>query len=152
MFGSILLDAAKVPDLGTADNLKEYGITVTLSGILIVFFMLILLVFVMIAFGAVMSRISGKPKKEKAPKQKKKNKETAVAKSEAKQENDEVIAAISAAVMMMDEEVVAAISAAVNMMYEGTGVSPIIRSIKPSVKQKRSAWASAGVINNTRPF
>lgn len=152
MFGSILLDAATVPDLGVTDNLKEYGITVTLSGILIVFFMLILLVLVMVVFGAVMSRVSGKPKKEKAPKQKKKNRDATVAKAETKQENDEVIAAISAAVMMMDEEVVAAISAAVNMMYEGTGVSPIIRSIKPSVKQKRSAWATAGLLNNTRPF
>ena len=63
-----------------------------------------------------------------------------------------ILAAISAAVMMMDEEVVAAISAAVNMMYEGTGKSPIIRSIKPSTKQSRSAWKTAGVLNNTRPF
>ena len=130
------------------DNLKTHGITVTLSGIIIVFSMLVLLVIVMAVFGAVMTRISGQPKKEKQPKVKKKTN----VKTAADSDEGEVLAAISAAVMMMDEEVVAAISAAVNMMYEGTGKSPIIRSIKPSTKQSRSAWKTAGVLNNTRPF
>ena len=131
------------------DNLKTHGITVTLSGIIIVFSMLVLLVIVMAVFGAVMSRIGNKPKKEMQPKVKKK---TDLKNTAGSDEDGEVLAAISAAVMMMDEEVVAAISAAVNMMYEGTGKRPIIRSIKPSTKQSRSAWKTAGVLNNTRSF
>ena len=51
-----------------------------------------------------------------------------------------------------DEDVVAAISAAVMMMYEGTGKTPVIRSIRPANKGVRSAWGMAGVMNNTRPF
>ena len=138
----------KAENLGTIENLKTHGITVTLSGIIIVFSMLILLVLVMATFGFVMSRIGNKSKKTKQPKVNKKN----VMKNTADSDEGEVLAAISAAVMMMDEEVVAAISAAVNMMYEGTGKSPIIRSIKPSTKQSRSAWKTAGVLNNTRSF
>lgn len=139
----------KAENLGTIENLKTHGITVTLSGIIIVFSMLILLVLVMAAFGFVMTRIGNKPKKEKQPKVKKK---TDLKNTAGSDDEGEVLAAISAAVMMMDEEVVAAISAAVNMMYEGTGKSPIIRSIKPSVRQNRSAWKTAGILNNTRSF
>ncbi len=131
------------------ENLKDYGVNVTLSGMLIVFGMLILLVAVIYVFGLIMTKLSGKPKQQKE-KGGKKSKLSAELSGSA--ESDEVIAAISAAVMMMDEEVVAAISAAVNIMYEGTGVSPIIRSIKPSKIGRRSAWATAGVMNNVRPF
>ena len=48
-----------------AENFKQYGGTVTLSGLIIVFAMLILFVFVIAAFGAIMSRTAGKPKKAK---------------------------------------------------------------------------------------
>ena len=132
------------------ENLKNYGINITLSGVIIVFAMLVLLVFVIYIFGLVMTKFFGQPKKDKV-KKKKKNK-LLVKNSADEVEDDEVLAAISAAVMMMDEEVVAAISAAVNMMYEGTGKTPFIRSIKPQLKQRRSAWATAGVMNNTRHF
>lgn len=139
----------KTEDLGVVENLKTHGITITLSGIIIVFSMLVLLVIVMALFGYVMASINGKPKTEK--KSKIKN-STNLNNSAGSDDEGEVLAAISAAVMMMDEEVVAAISAAVNMMYEGTGKRPIIRSIKPSIKQNRSAWKTAGVLNNTRSF
>ena len=51
-----------------------------------------------------------------------------------------------------DDETVAVISAAVAMMYEGTGKIPVIRSGKPAATGVRSAWKTAGVLNNTRPF
>ncbi len=145
MFEFITL-AAK--DYGIVENLKSHGITVTASGFGIVFLMLIFLILVMSAFGAVMSR-AGKSKKEKQPKA---NKNIKSDNTDTSDDSDEVLAVISAAVMMMDEEIVAAISAAVNMMYEGSGKRPIIRSIKPAGAEKRSAWATAGVINATRPF
>ena len=55
-------------------------------------------------------------------------------------------------VVVCDDDVIAAISAAVMMMYECSGKTPIIRSIRPAVKSSRSAWANAGVMNNTRSF
>lgn len=131
----------------TAENFKQYGGTITLSGLLIVFAMLILFVFVIAAFGAVMSRATGKPKKAKpaaVPEKKAQPKAAAkVSVPAASAKNPDGI----------DGETVAAISAAVAMMYEGTGKTPVIRSIRPASQQGvRSAWKTAGVLNNTRPF
>lgn len=48
------------------------------------------------------------------------------------------------------EEVVAAISAAVYMMYGTSGAA--VTSIRRSAQPARSAWAMAGLLENTRPF
>lgn len=133
-----------VKDYGIAGNLKDHGINVTLSGVLIVFAMLVLLVGVIWAFGAIMTRITGQNKPPKAKKEKTEQpKAVAVVKSPAP---------VVASAATEDEDVLAAISAAIMMMYEGTGKTPVIRSVRPAVKGVRSAWASAGIANNTRPF
>ena len=127
--------------LNIIENLKSYGITVTLSGLIIVFSMLIILILLMIIFGAVMSRISGQPKKNKTPKIPK-----------VKEEKKSQLHVVQEDNASDDDGVIAAISAAVMMMYECSGKTPIIRSIRPAVKSSRSAWANAGVMNNTRSF
>ncbi len=140
MFDFITLAAKDYGNIG--ENFSEYGGNVTLSGVLIVFAMLVLLVFIISIFGFVMSRLAGganKPKKVKEPKIEKK---TEVPK----------VPVVTATANAEEEDVIAAISAAVMMMYEGTGKTPVIRSIRPAVKGVRSAWATAGVVNNTRPF
>ncbi len=48
------------------------------------------------------------------------------------------------------EEVVAAIAAAVYTLYGSAGHT--ITSIKRSERPARSAWATAGLLENTRPF
>lgn len=48
------------------------------------------------------------------------------------------------------EEVVAAIAAAVYTLYGSTGHT--ITSIKRAERPARSAWATAGLLENTRPF
>lgn len=132
-----------VPDLGKAGNMKEYAGSVTLTGLIIVFAMLILLVLIITVFGLVMSSVSGNAKKNKESVPKK-----VVAKPVAKVDvNPTQIKTES-----NDDGVIAAISAAVMMMYEGTGKTPVIRSIKPVVTGGRSAWKQAGILNNTRSF
>ncbi len=139
----LFLNFLKVQNHGnTIDNLKDSGINVTLSGLLIVFSMLVLLVVILSIFGVIMSRASGAPKKEKKVKEPKIEKKQVV-------KTAPVVTGVSAS---DEDEIVAAISAAVMMMYEGTGKTPIIRSIRPSQKGIRSAWSMAGVMNNTRPF
>ena len=123
-----------------AENMGTYGGNVTGSGLVIVFAMLVLLVIIISVFGMVMSRLSGAPKKEKPKKEPKvevKPSAPAAPVTTASSEEDDIVAAISAAVMMM---------------YEGTGKTPVIRSIRPAAKGVRSAWGMAGVMNNTRPF
>ena len=123
--------------LTTFDNLKTYGVTVTLSGVIIVFSMLVLLVVVIGVFGALMSKTSSSNK-------------TPVTKAEVVEHSP--VPAVNALSSSEDEDVIAAISAAVMMMYEGTGKTPVIRSIRPAQRGVRSAWSMAGVMNNTRPF
>ncbi len=123
------------------DNMSVYGGNVTMSGLLIVFAMLVLLVVILAVFGSIMSRISGAPKKEKPKKEPKVEKKV-----------DVPAASVVSVSASDDEDVIAAISAAVMMMYEGTGKTPVIRSIRPAIKGVRSAWGMAGVMNNTRPF
>ena len=51
------------------------------------------------------------------------------------------------------EEVVAAISAAIAMMYEGSDTKYVIRYIKPAKKNgERPIWAQIGIQNNTKAF
>lgn len=121
-------------------NITDSGINVTLSGILIVFAMLVLLVVILILFGAVMSGVSKSPKKEK--------KETPKPVKKAEPSSAPVVKSVSDD----SEDVIAVISAAVAMMYEGTGITPVIRSVRPAQKGVRSAWATAGIMNNTRSF
>ncbi|MBQ3550276.1 MAG: OadG family protein [Clostridia bacterium] len=122
-----------------AENMGTYGGNVTGSGLVIVFAMLVLLVIIISVFGMIMSRLSGAPKKEKP-------------KKEPKAVAAPVAVAAPAPVASEEDDVIAAISAAVMMMYEGTGKTPVIRSIRPAAKGVRSAWGMAGVMNNTRPF
>ncbi len=134
-----------VKDFGNAgDNLKEYGGNVTLSGLLIVFAMLVLLVALIWVFGMIMVSIGGKKVKKPAiSKQEKPKKDV---------KKQVPVATVKSNVVNDDEnEIIAAISAAVALMYEGTGKTPVIRSIRPAVSS-RSAWKTAGIANNTRAF
>ena len=135
---------ASVQDLGTKGNLEKYAGNVTLSGLLIVFCMLVLLVLLIAGFGMIMVKLTGKPKAAKVQKPIK-------AEPVKKPINAEKIAKHITTVADNEDEVIAAISAAVMMMYEGTGVKPVIRSIRPAVAS-RSAWKMAGISNNTRSF
>ena len=131
-----------VKDLGTMGNLKEYAGNVTLSGLVIVFGMLVLLVLIIAIFGFIMGGTRKKAVKSEA------------AKSEIKApvKNSGAAAPVSKPVVKNDDSVVAAISAAVAMMYEGTDKTPVIRSIKPASTGVRSIWKQAGILNNTRSF
>lgn len=124
-----------------ADNMSNYGGNVTLSGMLIVFSMLVLLVVIISIFGFIISGTVRSKKKNKVevPLDEKPVKPTTPVAPVSNNSSE-------------DEEVIAAISAAVMMMYEGTGKTPVIRSIRPAQKGVRSAWGMAGIMNNTRPF
>lgn len=125
--------------IGDGYTWAEAG-SLAISGITIVFLMLVLLVVVIFIFGKIMDNLNGtpKPKKEKTISP---QKAATIAKN----------AKIS--VEESNEDVVAVIAAAVGYLYSDSGVKPVIRSIKRSNdKAGRSAWATAGVTQNTRAF
>ena len=122
------------------------AINVTFTGVSVVFGMLVLLVLVLMIFGFIsgtMTKIANK----KAEKVNKAN----LAKLAAQAEQEEVISQPITTVSN-DEQIVAVISAAVAMMYENSGKKPVIKAIKKSSTSRRTAWASAGLADNTRSF
>ncbi len=110
---------------------QNYALDVTVCGLIIVFSVLILLVIIISVFGKIMDKVNGKPSKKKSETIK-----PFVAVPEVKAEND--------------EEIVAAISAAVATMYEGSDKTPVIKTIRPIAK--RSEWKHSGVVENMRSF
>lgn len=130
-------------------TLAEKGITsakVVLTGFVVVFAMLILLIFIIKIYSAIVQKAQSAGSNSKKGK---KNKDEKPAEKPAVAPAPVVTA--SAATDGISDEVVAVISAAVATMY-GSSEKARIKSIKKSSDGGRSAWAKAGVLDNTRPF
>ena len=118
------------------------ALSVLFSGIVIVFIVLIILIIVVGLFDKVLEALTGKKKKEKAPKEptppapKVEAPKAAPVALEAKGDDDEVIAVISAAVAPMGSE---------------DGKTYRIKSVK-RVREARNPWHMAGISQNTMPF
>lgn len=133
-------------------SLFDIGAITTITGLVLVFAMLLFLVFVLYIFGWVSSFIkkSSEKKANKAKEELLKH----FSDSDDNVANEEVLndSALSKPTSDgINEEIIAAISAAVSVMYAGSGKKPVIKAVKKS-GTRRSAWASAGVANNTRNF
>ena len=126
-------------------SLAEKGIAsakVVLTGFVVVFAMLILLIFIIKIYGSIIQKAqnAGKKSKEK--------------KAETVAETPAPVVATPVAPAQTDgvsDEVVAVISAAIPTMY-GSSEKARIKSIKKSSDGGRSAWAKSGVLDNTRPL
>ena len=130
-------------------TLAEKGITsakVVLTGFVVVFAMLILMIFIIKIYSAIVQKAQSAGSNSKKAK---KNKDEKPAEKPAAAPAPVVTA--SAATDGISDEVVAVISAAVATMY-GSSEKARIKSIKKSSDGGRSAWAKAGVLDNTRPF
>lgn len=129
----------------------ELGLSILLTGIVIVFSVLILLIGIIKLYASIVvsvQKIVDEKKADRIAENENKKVETAVqteivekaeAEPEQAEEDDDTIPG----------EIVAAIAAAVEMIF-GEG-SVKIKSIKKSSK-RRSVWKSAGVAENTRAF
>lgn len=122
---------------------RVWGTVIT--GLVVVFLALILLILFVSLFGFIFDSIEEKKKqKQNVPEQKETTPSQVNPVSEIKPETSED-----------ENEVIAAISAAVAMMAAHDGKNYAIKSIKRAVNQKRSSgsiWGSAGQRENTRPF
>ena len=129
-------------------TLAEKGITsakVVLTGFVVVFAMLILLIFIIKIYSAIVQKAQSAGSNSKKGK---KNKDEKPAEKPAAAPAPVVTASAADGI---SDEVVAVISAAVATMY-GSSEKARIKSIKKSSDGGRSAWAKAGVLDNTRPF
>lgn len=126
-------------------SLSEKGIAsakVVLTGFVVVFSVLILLIFIIKIYGSIVTKAQQTGNKKKK----------VVEKQEVKSVPSSPVTVAPASVVQdgVSEEVVAVISAAVATMY-GSPEKARIKSIKKS-NLGRSAWANAGLLDNTRPF
>ncbi len=123
----------------------EYVASVVITGITVVFIGLILLVIILFIFG-LFSKV----------KTKRLNRKTEASQIETKNIGTEkTVKEISPAAPVsedvIEEEIIAVIAAAVAEMGAKSGKRLAVKSIKAS-KPQRTAWATAGLIDNTRPF
>ena len=111
------------------------GMSVTVTGLVVVFAMLILLVFILFLFGKLFDR---KPKTE----------ELKEVKTPAPKTQSKTAPKVVAPAPQSNDEIVAVIAAAVAAMYDGSDVKPVIRRIKKSGGNARPAWTAAGIFEN----
>lgn len=129
------------------DRSLGFTITVIVAGLGIVLGTLAVLIVVFYAFGAIMG----------ATQKSKKNKEQKIVEDSKKKTIPAPVIPVKPAVPAVENgvsgEVVAAISAAV---YEMEGAGAVVTSIAPVRKQNpitsRNPWATAAVLDNTKPF
>ena len=142
--------SALKPMLTAAGDLTmaEKGVAsakVILTGFVVVFSVLLLLIIIIKIYSAIVNKAQSTGLKAK-------NKVAVPEKPKTAETKAKIVREAPAAAQTdgIPEEVIAVISAAVATMYGGND-KVRIKSVKKS-GSKRSAWANAGVIENTRPF
>ncbi len=123
----------------------SYVFAVVITGLVVVFLGLVLLIAFINIIGAIFKSIDKKRKdSEKA---------AAASKPSAAGKRIETAPAVPPAVNNEDEdEIIAVISAAVAMMSSAEGKNYRIRSVRAAGTPVGNAWASAARIEATRPF
>ena len=124
--------------LADPDYWSSVGI-ITVTGLLVVFAILAILIFLFWLMGVIFSK---RDAKEKAKAQ-------AADAADAEKKNPFVT---ETKAFTDDAEIIAVISAAIAAYSEADGKHYEIRSIKRRDNRTRSAWSLAGIIENTRPF
>lgn len=122
----------------------SYVAAVVLTGLIVVFIALIILIFFVLGLGKFFVSLQNKKKTPAVAEPIK-----AVPQPEPPQQEDvEVIEEDN------NDEIIAVIAAAVAMMGEAENKTYKIKSVRPviNVATRRSAWASAGLRDNTTPF
>lgn len=117
----------------------DYVIAVVITGLVVVFLGLILLIAFISAIGAVFKKI---------------NKKKAVTLEKPAEAPKAAVKPVSAASDNDSDEVIAVISAAVAMMAASDGTAYRIKSVKAASANgsSRSAWAAAALRETTNPF
>ncbi len=132
--------------LADPDYWGSVGI-ITLAGILIVFAILALLIFMFWLMGVIFKTADKSSKGRKSRAEAAKAAASPAAAAPAPAQTEEI-----AEDPGDDEEIMAVISAAIAAYAEEEGTSYTIRNVKRRNTRTRSAWSLAGIGENTRPF
>ncbi len=122
----------------------EYVASVVITGITVVFIGLILLVVILLLFGLI-SKVRRKAAGKKV------RTDSEIKADKVLLPSEEISSAVPEIEDDIEEEIVAVISAAIAHMSAKSGKKLTLKSVK-TAKPQRTAWAAAGLIDNTRPF
>lgn len=130
--------------LASPEMTSSYVAAVVITGLVVVFACLIILVLFLYLMGFIFNRDK---------KTKKKDNIAVSGSSAAKGQNTaDSVGKTSTVKSGISNEVVAAISAAIAMIGEKAGKKLLVKRITRSSKRGVNSWAQAGKIDNTRPF
>lgn len=131
------------------DMNPEFVAAVVVTGLVVVFLALLILIFFVMGYGGIFQAINkSREKKAKAQQKSEVNAEIPAASAPAPTVKPQASQEFDA-----EDEVVAVIAAAVAQISAENGKTAVIKSIKPAKSRpSRLAWAKAGLIDNTRPF
>lgn len=119
--------------------------SVVITGIVVVFIGLVLLILLVSIYGKIFDVINGRAARKAEEAKKAAEAAKAVAKPEP------IKAAAPVVEDGIEEETVAVIMAAISAMSSAEGNKLVLKSVK-TAKPQRPAWSTAGIIDNTRPF
>lgn len=119
--------------------------SVVITGLVVVFIGLILLILLVSIYGKIFDVINSRA----ARKAEEAKKAAEAAKAVAKPEPAKVAAPVVED--GIEEETVAVIMAAISAMSSAEGKKLVLKSVN-TAKPQRPAWSTAGIIDNTRPF
>lgn len=119
--------------------------SVVITGIVVVFIGLVLLILLVSIYGKIFDVINNRA----AGKAEEAKKAAEAEKAAAKPEPVKVAAPVVED--GIEEETVAVIMAAISAMSSAEGKKLVLKSVK-TAKPQRPAWSTAGIIDNTRPF
>ena len=122
----------------------EYVTSVVITGITVVFIGLILLVVILLLFGLI-SKVRKKTVGKKV------RTDSEIKADKVVLPSEKIASAAPEIEDDIEEERVAVISAAIAHMSAKSGKKLTLKSVK-TAKPQRTAWAAAGLIDNTRPF
>lgn len=147
----MLTDFTPVMGAELFENKGMLMAVITASGIVVVFAILILLIFIFYAYGAIFSAVTSSKEKKKAAKaalEKLEKNETE--KSGAQVEAAQTGAADLPADGEIPGEIIAVIAAAVAAL--GDGKTYRVKKVTRAPVAGRTPWATAGLLENVRPF
>lgn len=119
--------------------------SVVITGIVVVFIGLVLLILLVSIYGKIFDVINSRAARKAEEAKKAAEAAKAVAKPEP------IKAAAPVVEDDIEEETVAVIMAAISAMSSAEGKKLVLKSVK-TAKPQRPAWSTAGIIDNTRPF
>ena len=123
----------------------EYVVSVVITGLTVVFLCLIILVIILFLFGLVSK---AKRRYNEKIAESNRTEKTTVDIAIPKVQEVKTVPDVEDGI---EEEIVAVIIAAIVQISEKSGKRLALKSIK-TAKPQRTAWAAAGLIDNTRPF